>query len=261
MATSYGGLRRVSRTPRTAFSRRGMGDALQEAKAGVALGTTAGTALSGAIASGTAVGAGAGTAISISAAIPIVGAIAAGVLGIVTLFKSLFKGPSPYDAIDSGNVESGVAAAYDIWLVVSGEALAGAGDPKSWKTTGTSKSYVNTATFSKRTSAYPDVPNGPLGDQSVDIDQAIAGVQAIVAQVQGQLGEPGSAHYKQSLSNPFFTNGGGGVIPLLQKVKAARAAAGVTDSTTSTIVSEVESNPWAVVAGLGILGFAFWNFI
>jgi hypothetical protein len=217
---------------------------------------------------------------AVSATIPIVGAIAAGVLGIVELFKHLFHGPSPYDAIDSGHVESGSAACYDIWLLVSGEAIAGAGDPKTWKPCGSSQSYVNVTTWPNRVSAYPNVPNGPLGDQSVDIDQALSGVQQIIDQVSGQMGgAPGVAysngsaakHLQQSLSNPFFTTGGGlghtgEVSPtaLLQKVQAARTAAGVvagsTSPTASAIVSEISSNPTAVIVGLALLGLAVWSF-
>lgn len=214
-------------------------------------------------------------------AIPIVGAIAAGVFGIVELFKSLFRGPSPYDEIDSGNVEQGENACYQIWFLISGEPLYGVTDPNDPSTSQVVRDYTKEkpplafkqyATWGKETSAYPNVPKGPLGDTSVDIDQAIQGCTDIVNQVWASLGgQPGVAysngdaakHLKQSESNPFFTDPGSGSITLLQKVKAAREAAAsvsTTDSPTSAVVSEVQAHPMAVIAGLAVLGLAVWSF-
>ena len=217
-------------------------------------------------------------------AVPVFGAIALTVLGIVELFKNLFHGPSPYDEIDSGYVEQGENASAQIWFAVSGEALYGVVDPNDPSTSNVVRDYTKEkpplpfkqyATWSAPPppSRYPDVPKGPLGDMSIDIDQAIQGCNDIVNQVLMSLGgQPGvsysngsaAKHLQQSEQNPFFTTGASGIIPLLQKVKAAREAAdmvsGSSASSTSAIVSEISSKPVAVIAGLGILGLALWSF-
>jgi len=216
--------------------------------------------------------------------VPVFGAIALGVLAIVELFKKLFKGPSPYDEIDSGHVEQGMNSCAQIWFLISGEALYGVVDPNDPTTSAIVRDYTKEkpplpfkqyATWSSYPppSKYPNVPKGPLGDMSVDIDQAIQGCSDIVNQVLASLGgQPGvpysngdpATHLKQSLSNPFFTDPGGEIIALLQKVKAARDAAALVSNSTgasaSALVSEISSNPVAVIAGLGLLGVALWSF-
>jgi hypothetical protein len=180
-------------------------------------------------------------------AAPIVAAvvgIASLIMGLVKLFK--FHG-DPRDPLDAGAVEAGTVACYNIWYLVSGEALAGAGFPEN--------NVKNPATWSLRSSAYPNVPKGPRGDPNADIDQAIQGVQDVVAQVQSQLVDPNSEHYKKSLQNPFFTNGGAGVIPLLEKVKAAREAAAVAPTGTLPASQTTAASLLPLAAG-GLLLYA-----
>jgi hypothetical protein len=205
---------------------------------------------------------GTGVATTILAASPATGPLApfvGAIAGILALFSKLLSWHGdPRDPVDASLVESGLASCYDIWLAVSGEAMAGAGEPKSYKQTGSQQSYVNLSTWNIRTSAYPNVPNGPLGDPTIDIDMAIAGVQEIMGQIQNQLADPGSTHYTTSMQNPFFTNGGGGVIPLLQKVKAAREAAAVAQasSPTSSLISSPTAASLLPIAAGALLIYA-----
>ena len=187
--------------------------------------------------------------------------ISKAIIAVVGAFLKLFSfHGDPRDPLDSALVESGSASCYDIWLAVSGEALGGAGEPKSYKKTGTQQSFVNLATWSQRTSAYPNVPNGPLGDTTIDANQALAGCGEIIAQAQSGLADPGSDHYNKSLQNPFFTTGGLGQpgeigpIPLLQKVLAAREAAVSEASTSMPSKSAASLLPIAVV---GLLLYAY----
>ncbi len=173
-------------------------------------------------------------------------------------------------------------ACAQIWFLVSGECLYGVTDPNQPETMQVVRDYTKEkpplpfkqyATWSSYPppSKYPDVPKGPLGDMSVDIDQAIAGSQQIVAQALASLGgQPGvgysngdaQKHLQQSESNPFFTDPGGEIIALLQKVKAAREAAGAVSGigSGSVVVSEISAHPVAVIAGLGLLVWAFFEY-
>jgi hypothetical protein len=197
------------------------------------------------------------------------------IAGIVTLFKVLFHGASPYDEIDTGKVEQGQNAVYQIWFAVSGEALYGVVDPSDPATSQIVRDYKKEhpplpfkqyATWSRRTSAYPNVPKGPLGDLSIDIQEAIQGAKDIINEVWAGLGgQPGvpysngdpAKHLAQSEGNPFFTNEGSGVIALLQKVSAAREAAAVANTST-TVFSQTSTTAASLlpVAAAGLLIYA-----
>jgi hypothetical protein len=122
------------------------------------------------------------------------------------LARFLHIGSDPRKVPDTQVTEATQIALNELWYHVSGEQL-----PTNCTPGQCGNQHV--AIFSS--SAYPNVPNGPGGDPGVDIDQAIAAAQQILAAGVQRLLRPESA------SNPEFTSNN--VLALLKNVRNARA--------------------------------------
>ena len=183
--------------------------------------------------------AGGSTAASILALSPATGPLApfvAAGAGLAALASAIFKGANPQEGVDSSKIEAGGIAINKLINEITGENL-----PTNCTPGQCGKQGVAIWSNSK----WPDVPYGATGNPNINIDDAISQVQNLVAQIRSQM------TLQQSLSNPFFS--GPYMIGLLNKIKAARAAANPVSSAVSSILpSSVTSSslfPLALVGG------------
>ena len=163
-----------------------------------------------------------------------------------SLAKIFGFGPSPWNVVDTSVIEAGQIALNQLWYLVSGEAINGV----QHTTTPGQAGKEGVAIFTQ--SKYPNVPKGAAGDPSVDIDQAIAAADKIVADALSMV------HREESRSNPFFTGGGNKIPALLRKMKTAREAAAATAAaqTSATVSSAASALPWVAAGLLAIKFFA-----
>ena len=117
------------------------------------------------------------------------------IIGIAATLLPFFKNKNPQREHDTNLTNQAQEAAFQIWEAVSGENI---------RVT--------------RVTAYPNVPKGAAGDLNIDIDGAIAQLNTTLTSAASQL------VLGESRANPTYSNGGGGILADLQKVKEYRAA-------------------------------------
>lgn len=125
----------------------------------------------------------------------------------------LFKfGYDPQKLGDTAITEGAQVAMNQAWYSLTGEALNGV------NRTAQPGSYGDAGIAIFSPSAYPNVPKGPTGDPSVDVDGLIATVQQGLAQARSRLIRPESA--------AGFDANAKRILGLMQRVKEARAQLG-----------------------------------
>jgi hypothetical protein len=189
-------------------------------------GSIVGTSLStaGTVTAGSAIAAGAAA----GSVVPIVGTIIGAVGGLIASLMNF--GYNPQKLNDTAVTEGAQMLWHQLWYQLTGEDLGGGGGGGCTCTPGKCGDQ-HCAIFTPTN--YPDVPFGPLGDTSVDIDAVIQKAQSIYQEAVANLQRPESL---QGIQDNFSY-----LLDRFNDVKAARAAspAGVIESFLPPSVSSM----------------------
>lgn len=136
---------------------------------------------------------------------------------LVGLISNIFKfGYDPQKLGDTALTEDVQAKMNQAWHVLTGEALNGV------NRTAEAGKYGDAGIAIFSPSAYPDVPKGPAGDRSIDVDLVMTNMRAYANKARSGL--------QRSESIAGFDANLNRMLGLMGRVKTARAQAGAIET-------------------------------